>query len=272
MLEPGATNSRYNVNKLFLIFLLVFASVQTQGAERAPSLYKTDLATDLSITGISLLTTTVLYGFEKKLISLRCPCPTSEINSLDRGVVGNRSNAALLMTDVALGAFMTVPLLADWFLVGGWSPEFIEDTLVFTQVLAVTGAFTSIVKNVVQRPIPRSYEGEVASMTSPTGYRSFFSGHVSMATAALTAGAVTLSQRMDSHVWPWFVVGGGGLLVAAGRIAGGAHFYTDVIVGGAMGVSAGLLIPWLHRRRGELGSVMVLPQQGGALALWSKAI
>lgn len=230
------------------------------------------MPTDLTITGVSLLTTTFLYALDDKIIHRRCPCLTSEINSFDRGVVGNHSDTALVFTDIGIGAAMTVPIFADWFLVDGWNQAFIEDTLVFTQVLAVTGAFTSVVKSIVQRPVPRAYEGDPEAVNKPEGYLSFFSGHVSMVTAALTAAAVTVEARTDARVWPWFVVGGGGLLVAAGRVAGGVHFYSDVIVGGAVGVGAGLLIPWLHKRRGEMGSVMVVPQHDGALALWSKAL
>jgi membrane-associated phospholipid phosphatase len=255
---------------LFLSLWLFFAAGAQ--AEEAPSIYSTHLPTDLTITGASLLTTTLLYAFEGKIINRRCPCLTSEINSFDRGVVGNHNDTALLFTDIGVGAAMTVPILADWILLDGWNQAFIEDTLVFTQVLAVTGAFTTVIKSIVQRPIPRAYEGDPDAMSKATGYRSFFSGHVSMMTAALTAAAVTVEARTGARVWPWFVVGGGGLLVAAGRVAGGVHFYSDVIVGGAVGVGAGLLIPWLHKRRGEMGSVMVVPQHGGALALWSKAL
>jgi len=258
------------IKALLVSLLLVFTS--SAPAQEAPSIYSTHLPTDLTITGASVLTTTLLYAFEKQIINRRCPCLISEINSFDRGVVGNHNDTALLLTDIGVGAAMTVPIIADWFIVDGWNQAFIEDTVVFTQVLAVTGAFTSIVKTIVQRPIPRSYEGDPNSMSKATGYRSFFSGHVSMMTAALTAAAVTVEARTDARVWPWFVFGGGGLLVAAGRIAGGVHFYSDVIVGGAVGVGTGLLIPWLHKRRAEVGSVMVVPQNGGALAFWSKAL
>jgi membrane-associated phospholipid phosphatase len=238
-------------------------------AEEPKSIYDIQLGVDLAVTGAALLGTGGLYYFDKQLIRQRCPCSLAELNAIDRGVVGNHNNTALVASDVLLGVSMIAPLAID-FVALGWSRPFFEDALVYSQVLALTGVLTSVTKVIVQRPLPRSYEGDPAYLNSPNGYRSFFSGHTAMTTAALSAAAMTLRYRTQPEVWPWLIVGGVGVTVAAGRIAGGVHFYSDVAVGAAVGTMAGIVVPWLHRKGNSNGSVLFLPQQGGGMALWTR--
>jgi membrane-associated phospholipid phosphatase len=103
-------------------------------------------------------------------------------------------------------------------------------------------------KYTVQRPLPRTYAGDPTLLSRPGGYRSFYSGHVSVVFAALSVTAMTLEVRHHQHVWPWILAVAVGTMVAVERVAAGRHFYTDVAVGAVAGTAVGTLVPLAHRR------------------------
>jgi membrane-associated phospholipid phosphatase len=187
------------------------------------------------------------------------------VNGLDRFAIANRSDAADVTTDVLVGMAMIFPPLLDYGDVGA-SREWLEDTLVFAQALAINGALVTAVKYLVQRPLPRTYDGRDASLVeTASGYRSFYSGHVSTTMAALTAASMTLTLRHHVGAWPWLVSAGVGATVAVGRVAAGRHFPTDVLVGAAAGTAVGTLVSWLHARPQSFA--IALPTPNGASVL-----
>ena len=152
----------------------------------------------------------------------------------------------------------------------GASKPFLEDTVVFAETLLVNGAVTNLAKYTVQRPIPRVYSpGTPAYVSSPSDYRSFFSGHTSSTFAALTAMSMTWTLRHGGTWWPWVVTGVVGTSVALERVFAGRHFPSDVVVGAAAGTLVGLAVPWLHSRaRLGPGTVEVEPVADGAMLAW----
>jgi len=125
----------------------------------------------------------------------------------------------------------------------------------------------SLVKHVVQRPLPRTYAGDPEMLKSEEGYRSFYSGHVATTVTALSVASFTVARRYPSTgVWPWLVTAAAGTAVGVGRIAAGNHFLTDVVVGMAVGVLVGVGIPWLHTHRA--GTLVILPSDDGPQLGW----
>lgn len=247
-----------------ITFLLLFCLGGPSYSEEAASVYDISPARDISFTAAGLLGAAVPYIFEGQWVRPRCPCNVGEINGFDRGSVNNRSYGALVLTDVVLGVAMAGPPVLDLLDVG-WGNVFLEDMLVYTQTLATSAALVSITKTIFQRPIPRSYAGDPSVINDPSGYRSFYSGHVSMTVAALSAAAFTMNLRHKNGAWPWIVVGVLGTTACVGRVLGGAHFPSDVIVGAAMGVGVGTLIPMLHIRPNKAANIVFLsPVPGGA--------
>ncbi len=169
------------------------------------------------------------------------------------------------MSDVLLGGALFVPPVLNYF-AQGLSPAFWEDAVVFVETLAVAGGVNSLFKHSVQRPIPRTYEGDPFYLNAAEGYRSFYSGHTTMVASSLSAAAFTVSKRYGHTVWPWVVVGSAGVGVGLGRVLAGYHFYSDVIVGLAAGVAIGTLVPWLHTR--TAGQVFAFPIENGLKFYW----
>ena len=72
-----------------------------------------------------------------------------------------------------------------------------------------------------------------------------------VATSTFFLARVYHDYHPDSP-YKWVFYGGAGLstvLTAHFRVKGGAHFPTDVIVGGILGSAAGFLVPFFHKNK-----------------------
>ncbi len=171
--------------------------------------------------------------------------------------------AARDASDVLLTTINSYPLI-DAVLIAGWyrrSPEVaMQMALIDMEVLAITLGVTSIAKSLGARRRPY---GRVCGVTRPPSTRdcdsndldySFFSGHSATSFAAA-------SVNCAHHIWlglygaPW----ADGLSCAAGfavaattgvlRVVGDQHYFSDVMIGVAVGTLVGFGVPWLFHYR-----------------------
>ncbi len=238
----------------------------------AQSVYKVRPVLDGSIIAGTLLGGLLPYLYADKLIHPRCPCDAGEVNGFDRPAIGNHSGFADTLSDITVGAAVLVPVALDALDLGLGS-ELAEDLVVYVEALAVNGALVSLVKYAAQRPLPRTYEGDPALVAGPGGYRSFYSGHSSMAFAALGAASVTSNLRHHTGAWPWIVTGVIGTSVAVERVAAGRHFPTDVIAGTVAGLATGIVVPLLHARAPDSKeTITFVPAAEGFQVLWMRPL
>jgi len=216
--------------------------------------YQVSWIADGALISASGMVSLLPYVFSSNLITRRCPCDPSEVNPIDRSVIGNSNPFLDSVSDVTVGAAVVAPILLDWQELGASQP-FAEDLLVYSEVLSVNGALVSLAKYAAQRPLPRVYADPHSELASRAGgFRSFYSGHVSLAVSALTATAMTDRLRHGGSSWPWIITAGIGTSVMIERVAAGRHFYSDVIYGALAGLGVGTLIPLLHARARDSGS------------------
>jgi membrane-associated phospholipid phosphatase len=216
-------------------------------AEPVP-LYDVNLILDGAVIAASVSATIGIYAFAAGSIDKRCPCDRQEVNPIDRFAVGNDSGIAAAASNVTVGAALIVPVILDWFAVGT-TRSYFNDLVVYAESIAVAGALAVTFKQIVQRPLPRTYAGDPALIDSPSGYRSFYSGHTTLAFAALSTASVTITERYGETWVPWVVTAGVGASVAVERVAAGWHFPTDVMAGALAGAAIGVAVPVLHLHR-----------------------
>jgi membrane-associated phospholipid phosphatase len=243
-------------------------SISSADSAEPRSVYKLNTGVDVAVIASAAAANIVPEIFASDLIKPRCPCNPGEVNSFDRGVIGNNNQFLNSLSDVSVGIAVVTPALLDALDVG-LNSVLVEDLTVYVETLTVSGALTTLAKYTVQRPLPRVYAGQDPELASePGGYRSFYSGHASTTFSALTAASLTYNLRHPSSAWPWVITGVYGASVAAERVAAGRHFYTDVIVGALAGSAVGYVIPWLHERDemksdGEKRELSLAPVSGG---------
>lgn len=180
-------------------------------------------------------------------------CDPSTLNALDRAVVGAHSEDWATITDIALGVAIGGAVLGvtlDALLSGSDTKarDLLTDLLVFTETVASVMLVTTGLKFAVRRDRPNHYDPS-RDIGGADSYMSFPSGHTSMVGAAAFAFATNFWLRHPDSPWRW-VVGAGAAgataLAGAGRVAGGRHFPTDVLVGALLGIAGGIGIPLLH--------------------------
>lgn len=188
-------------------------------------------------------------------------------------------------SDVAVLLAIGYPVLIDSLTVAWWhhgeSRVATEMALIQGETLAVTSAIQTMVSGLTgrERPYGRRCGDDLAETSldckERDRFRSFFSGHTSIAFASAAA--------FCSHHLHIPLYGGGpsegvactlGFVNAAAagtlRIAADRHYLSDVFTGAALGTFTGFMVPWfLHYRpakeRGHQASLSlrVLPTPGG---------
>ena len=93
-------------------------------------------------------------------------------------------------------------------------------------------------------------------------YHSLWSGHASLAFSIVTAQAMQDTLRDDPWApWVWGIGLSLASAVAYFRVAGDAHWMTDVIAGAAVGAGCGVGVPLLEKRL--VRGVTIVPAPGG---------
>ena len=140
--------------------------------------------------------------------------------------------------------------------------EALVDWLVIVEAASVAQVLDATAKDVSARRRPE------ATGNDPQANRSFYSGHASLAFSLASAtGTVASLRGYPAAPWLWAT----GLLLATGtgylRVAGNAHWSTDVLTGAALGSLTGWAVPWfLHRPRP--GTLALVPAPGGFALLF----
>ena len=245
---------------LTLALTLILSS--TAPSDQSP--YDIDPVTDGLITGGGFLFLTMLDGITKKTLkpTPACTitdaghCDPADLGAFDSSIVGNDSQTWRTISDVGLYGSLALPLILGGIDYGTssandrWS-SFGKDALVISEAAVLTTMLTSLFKYAVRRPRPTQYSSVTQDKFGlPDHQLSFPSGHTSVTAAATTAYAMTFGYKYPDSPWRWAVYSSAALitgLTGYARTAGGKHFYSDIIAGAALGVTMGILVPYLHR-------------------------
>lgn len=184
-----------------------------------------------------------------------------------RELVWRDTSSARLASDIVASGVLPVGVLLNSFLSArrGGDPEaFWEDALIIAEATALTADLHGATSDLVARRRP-----EAGLSASGASDRSFVSGHSSLAfSLAAAAGTVSTLRGYPSAPWVW----AGGMTLATGvaylRVAGDAHWATDVLTGAAVGGMVGFAVPWLFHRVRRRGRPRVLPAPGGFALLF----
>lgn len=200
------------------------------------------------ITGIAMG-----LGLVSQLIPIRrTELWGAEITSLDEGLRGTYSARAGAISDALFGASIAAPAL---YLLGTSIDDADGDKLIlYGQSLVVNTLLVGVMKRLVQRPRPYLYSKDpavrrYAKEQGEDAFLSFYSGHAALTFGAAVTGAYLLGASGASESARALAWGGGMMLASATanlRVRAGKHFYSDVVIGGIIGMGVGYLVPALH--------------------------
>lgn len=188
----------------------------------------------LATTAIATLTATAARADE--------PCP---VNGLDCLAVSQFSATADATSDAFFVTALALPIGLE--LGRGIGDDSLRRGAAYAGAVGATALTAGAVKLIARRDRPYTYNrhpGVVAYTAQARGNdHSFFSGHTSLAFAALTSGATLYNPTSHDDTARLGIWGGAGAIAAATgvlRIRAGQHFPTDVMVGAVIGTGFGI--------------------------------
>ena len=242
---------------LVLVFSLLFSALlPAQGLTVRP--YDPSNATNAILLGLggSLTTTSILL--DRRVSPLTeddiAVLEIDRVPKIDRFSLRQLSLDADEGTDKLLLASFASPffLLLD----RPGRDNFDRMALIVFQGAMINSGLINLTKVLVRRPRPYTYniDAPLDTKLRKSSRYSFFSGHsATTAYFALTAAKLynDLYPMSDARPYVWL---GAALLPAAvsyGRMRAGRHFFTDVLVGTAIGTIVALTVPSLHKTGAE---------------------
>ena len=240
---------------LFLVFSLLAAQV-LPGQGLRP--YNPSNATNAVLLGLggSLTTTSVLL--DKRVTPLtEDQIGVLEINRIP-GIDMFSTRHLSLQADEATDKLLLASFASPFFLLldRPGRDNFNDAALIVFQGAMINSGLINLTKVLVRRPRPYNYNADAPLDTKlkKSSRYSFFSGHsATTAYFAITTAKLYNDLYPNSNARPYVWLGAA-LLPAAvsyGRMRAGRHFFTDVLVGTAVGTIIALVVPSLHRGTGE---------------------
>ena len=233
---------------VFLLFVVFsFQPVFSQG----PFVLKGEVEAPIFIATFSMWGGT--YGAKQK----HALKTVEYINSLKPGQVNKFDRSAIRMhsgtADMISNGLMITSFALPFTLLGDKAirKDFGKIALMDAEVIALNTALTNLVKELVQRPRPLVYNPEIPiyKKRGADNFKSFFSGHTStVASQSFFFAYVFTAYNPKNKLLPlvWTTAAVMPLTTGLLRYKAGKHFWTDVMIGYAVGALVGVGVPALH--------------------------
>ncbi len=235
--------------------LALLVAVPLAASAESPAELHHDLAVDVTITAVATAAWAASEVAKPALAPARCRwCEPGPLDAAAREAVVWRAPArARRASDVLAFGLLPAGVAVHQLLAGrraGDASAGLADLLYVAEATALTADATQVAKYAAGRRRPLAHSADPARPADPDDDLSFFSGHTSVA-FSLVAAAGTVSSLRAYPSAPWVWAGGLGVAAAVGwlRMAGDAHWLTDVLAGAAVGTALGIAVPRLVHGR-----------------------
>jgi len=245
----------------FLPFLILFSSgsfAQKSVVEPNNKIYKINPWIDggIIVTGTAI----TFWGLEKQkglprlTPSFVLSLDPNDVNAFDRGAIyrdPGKLDKNLRLSDITLN--ITTAMVLVLALDKRARQHWLEGLVMYVEAISINSALQSWVAFGTNRVRPVAYMdgATIDQRTDNRNKNSFYSGHAS---SAATSSFFIAKMYSDLHpelgkkkLWLFAAALIPPAIVGNFRVGGGKHFYTDVIIGTAMGATSGILTPQLHK-------------------------
>ncbi len=244
----------YRIRSLFfcLLFLLISTFLPAQGLSIHP--YEPGNGVNAALLGLGGALTTTSVLLDRRVSPLTeediSVLEINKIPGIDRFSLRHISLGADEVTDKLLLASFASPffLLLD----RPGRDNFDAMALLVFEGAMINAGLINLTKVLVRRPRPYTYnvDAPLDTKLQKSSRYSFFSGHsATTAYFSITTAKLYNDLYPNSKATPYVWLGAA-LLPAAvsyGRMRAGRHFFTDVLVGTAVGTIIAIVVPTLHR-------------------------
>jgi membrane-associated phospholipid phosphatase len=194
----------------------------------------------------------------------------NDVNAFDRWAIYPYSKSLDRISYYPFYAAIPVPLI--FFLTGSDTRnDFFKLTFLYWETMSITGLLGTAATYNVDRYRPYAYSAETPMdmRTGRIAINSFYSGHVQVVAApTFFAAKVFADYHPDSKI-KWVFYGAASAVTgvtAYMRLKGGEHFPSDILLGTATGVLAGILVPQYHKTKpGQNHAMNIMPYSTGSI-------
>lgn len=253
---------------LFINRTAIAIESEARLSDRPLSVYRIHPWVDGPLLGAAALGASVPIFLQSKIVHKQCPCDRDEVPAFDRPIIRMHSNAAAWASHALVTLAIATPMVLDYKDVGGFNKTYVEDFVVYAEVLAIDSSLSNLARYTIQRPRPEAYRRSPGPEDSGA-FLSFYSGHAASTFAALSAASMTYGYRHGHSVIPWVITGVAGVTEGSLRAAAGKHFISDNIVGMIVGTTVGIVVPMMHKRKGP-STLSLVPADRGAELVWKR--
>ena len=238
---------------LFFISFLIIASAYSQDSIKRQSIYKFRLGVDIPIGLITLGTgaTGLILHKKKKPLTFEelSNLKPTDVNKFDRYAIYQHSRAASISSDVFQYTAMVSPALL--FIDKDIRKDWKTVMPIWVETFAITSTLTMFAKELAKRKRPYVYSDGNGNKYSKDALSSMWSGHTSITAASTFFIAMVYADYHPHSRWKPLMWTGCAILPALTgltRVKAGKHYWTDVMVGYAIGALVGTMTPFIHRR------------------------
>jgi undecaprenyl-diphosphatase len=169
------------------------------------------------------------------------------VNGFDRWSAQKYSKSV----DITSDAFMYLSVLTPLSLLATEKSEYLTWSIMYFEAATLAYGVKDLLKYAVYKERPYMYfDGKPQKEIDENNYYcSFPSGHTTLAFLGATFTSYTFSKYFpESKFKVPVVIGSYTLATLSGtlRILSGSHFFSDVLVGAAIGSAIGITVPLLH--------------------------
>ena len=241
---------------------------------RSESVYTLKPAVDIPIVAVgtawSVFAFTKIYNKTPPTVEQIQNLKKEDINAFDRWAVYSYSKS---LDDISYYPFYaSIPLPLVFFLTGKETRnDFLNLGFLYWEAMSITGLLGTSATYHVDRYRPYAYttETSIEKRTGKIAKNSFFAGHVQVvATPTFFIAKVYADYHPDSKLkWLFYGIASAATgATAYMRLRGGEHFPSDILLGTATGVLAGILVPHYHKTKSNNNSGMsILPFSTGEI-------
>ena len=243
--------SKYLKKFVFLILLLTITlnNLFCQENVKDNSVFELSWGLDipLCITGLTVFALPHLLPTEDVIYNPNEIRDLSNVNAFDRWTAQKYSKSV----DITSDALMYLSVLTPLSLLTTNKSEYLTWSLMYFEAATLALGVKDLLKYAVYKERPYMYfDGKPQKEIDENNYYcSFPSGHTTLAFLGATFTSYTFSKYFPESKWNVpVIVGSYTLATLSGtlRILSGSHFFSDVLVGAAIGSTIGITVPLLH--------------------------
>jgi membrane-associated phospholipid phosphatase len=212
------------------------------------TVYTYDIKKDITVGSLSMGLALTPFFVNNEPGQIPLSLETNDVNAFDRSFMFSYNRPLDIISDYGVYGILILPAIS---VIGNLTDKdrLLTYGIMNIEAFLLTFGTINLLKSAIIRYRPYMYADGIPDGKEDDYYNSFPSGSAAYAFLGATFLSTTFSREYPESKWKLPVIIGSYTLaagIASMRILSGSHFFSDVLIGAAIGSLYGWLIPALH--------------------------